>query len=77
MINDEVEICLMEISPDIVKIGIKAPKNFIIHRKEIYDKIREEMRKAAESPLPNIDAAYKADAEENNADDAPNTPQDK
>ena len=54
VINDEVEVTVMEINADSIKIGINAPKNVIIHRKEVYDKIKKEMKDAAKSPLPKM-----------------------
>jgi carbon storage regulator len=43
MINDDIEIMVMEIKGNQVRVGFKAPKNHVIHRKEIYDKIQEEL----------------------------------
>ena len=55
VINDEIEVTIVEINADSVKIGINAPKNVIIHRKEVYDKVKKEMKNAAKSPLPKMD----------------------
>ena len=41
-IGDDITITLLEIKGSHVKLGIKAPKTIIIHRQEIYEKIREE-----------------------------------
>ncbi|HOJ10379.1 MAG TPA: carbon storage regulator CsrA [Clostridiales bacterium] len=49
VIGDNIEISILEIVGDQVRIGIDAPKNVAIHRKEIYLEIQEENRKAAES----------------------------
>lgn len=40
MIGDEVEIMIVDIKQDQVKIGIAAPKNVKVYRKEIYDEIQ-------------------------------------
>lgn len=40
---DAIEIKIVRISPDQVKLGINAPKSTMIHRKEIYQAILEEM----------------------------------
>jgi carbon storage regulator len=45
-IGNDVEIQVISISGDQVKIGIKAPKNKDIFRKEIYLQIQEENQKA-------------------------------
>lgn len=42
MIGDDIEIKIVEISSRSVKIGIEAPKNVQVFRKEIYDEIRQE-----------------------------------
>lgn len=50
-IGDEIEIKVLSVSGDQIKIGIVAPKHVEIHRKEIYLSIQEENNKAANSPL--------------------------
>ena len=42
MIGDEIEIVVIDIKGDQVKLGVKAPKKVTVHRKEIYDEIRRE-----------------------------------
>ncbi len=49
VINDDIEITIVDIQNDQIRIGIKAPKNVTIHRKEIYLQITEENIKAAEN----------------------------
>ena len=39
IIGDNVEITIVDIRGDIVRLGINAPSNISVHRKEIYDKI--------------------------------------
>lgn len=48
MIGNDVEITLLEIKGDQIKIGIKAPKNVPIYRKEIYAQIQEENKSAGQ-----------------------------
>ena len=48
MLGNDIEVTVLEIKGDQVKIGIKAPKNVSIFRKEIYIQIEEENKKAAE-----------------------------
>ncbi|MCR5203801.1 MAG: carbon storage regulator CsrA [Lachnospiraceae bacterium] len=48
MLGNDIEITVLEIRGDQVKIGVKAPKNVAIFRKEIYDQIEAENKKAAE-----------------------------
>ena len=49
MININVEITILEVRGDQVKIGISAPKDVPIYRKEVYLQIQEE-NKASFSP---------------------------
>lgn len=48
MLGNDIEVTVLEIKGDQVKVGIKAPKNVSIFRKEIYVQIEEENKKAAE-----------------------------
>ena len=49
IIGNDIEITLLEIKGDQVKIGINAPKSVPIYRKEIYEQIQEENKKAAQN----------------------------
>ncbi len=42
ILNNNIEITVLEIKGDQVKIGIEAPKDVAIYRKEIYLQIQEE-----------------------------------
>ena len=42
MIGHDIELSVIDIQGDQVRIGITAPKNVPIHRKEIYEEIRKE-----------------------------------
>ena len=48
LIGDDVTITVLEIGRGQVKIGISAPPGMPIHREEIYQRIVEENRTAAE-----------------------------
>ncbi|ACH93139.1 Carbon storage regulator [Borrelia duttonii CR2A] len=45
-IDSNIEISILEIKKDSVKIAIKAPENIKILRSEIYDIIKEENKKS-------------------------------
>lgn len=47
IVNDNIEITILDIQGDQVRIGINAPKNISIYRKEIFVEIQEENKKAA------------------------------
>ncbi|MFC3886532.1 carbon storage regulator CsrA [Bacillus songklensis] len=46
-IGDDIEITVLSVSGDQVKIGIKAPKSVEIHRTEIYNEIQKENETAS------------------------------
>ncbi len=47
VIGDGIEVVILEIRGEQVRIGIKAPKNVSVHRKEIFDQIQEENSSAS------------------------------
>jgi len=47
VIGGDIEITILEIKGDQVKVGITAPRNQQIYRKEIYEQILKENRQAA------------------------------
>lgn len=50
-IGDDIEIKILSIDGDQIKIGIEAPQSVDIHRKEIYLAIQEENSQAANVSL--------------------------
>ena len=46
VINNNIEISVLEIRGDQIKIGIAAPKDVPIYRKEVYLQIQEETKEA-------------------------------
>ncbi|MEQ8350036.1 MAG: carbon storage regulator CsrA [Leptospiraceae bacterium] len=52
MIGDDIEIVVVDIKGDQVKLGIRAPKNVAIHRTEIYQEIQNQNKEAAQSVSP-------------------------
>jgi len=51
IINENIEITVLDIQGDQVRIGINAPREVSIHRKEIFVQISEENRKAASASV--------------------------
>jgi carbon storage regulator len=47
MVGDQVEISVVDIKGDQVKLGIKAPAQVKVYRREVYAAIQEENRAAA------------------------------
>jgi len=51
MIGDDIEVVIIDIKGDQVKLGVKAPKSVAVHRKEIYDEIQKENIAAMQSKV--------------------------
>jgi len=49
VINDDIEVTVIEIKGDQVKLGISAPKSVPIYRKEVYVQIQDANKEAAKS----------------------------
>lgn len=47
IIGDEVEVVILEVRGEQVRLGIRAPRHVSVHRKEIYSQIHEENQTAA------------------------------
>ena len=48
VIGDGIEVVVLEVRGEQVRLGIKAPKDVAVHRKEIYEQIQEENKGASE-----------------------------
>ena len=48
IIGDNIEITVVDIRGDKVRLGVSAPKAVSVHRREVYDAIQRENRKAAQ-----------------------------
>ena len=46
VINNNIEITVLEIRGDQIKIGISAPKDVPVYRKEVYSQIQQENQAA-------------------------------
>lgn len=63
-IGDDIEVTIVAIQGDQVKIGIDAPKSVEVHRKEIYEEIQLQNSEAANVPaelLSKINQLYESD----------------
>lgn len=49
VINNDIEITIIEVKGDQVKLGISAPKSVPIYRKEVYVQIQEANKEAADA----------------------------
>jgi len=62
MIGDEVEITIVDVRGDKVRLGITAPKSIPVHRREVYNAIQRE-KKAAKEPQNNAEEENKEEPE--------------
>jgi len=46
MIGEEIEIVVLQVKGKNVKLGIKAPKDYSVYRREIYEQIKEQNKMA-------------------------------
>ena len=42
MIGDDIEIKIISVRGDNVRLGITAPRNVVVHRKEVYEAIQND-----------------------------------
>ena len=49
VINNNVEVTVLEVKGDQVKLGISAPKDIPVYRKEVYVQIQEANKQALET----------------------------
>jgi len=44
MIGDDIEITVLEVRGEQVRLGIRAPRTVAVHRKEVFDQIQQGSR---------------------------------
>jgi len=54
MIGDDIEITVVDIRGDKVRLGITAPSTVPVHRKEVYEAIQRENREAAKVKMEDL-----------------------
>lgn len=47
VIGDDIEVVVLEVRGEQVRIGVRAPRAIAVHRKEVYEQIRQENMDAA------------------------------
>ena len=55
MIGDEIEIKILSVGTEQVRVGISAPRRIPVHRREVYDAIVEQNLRASRSEAPSDD----------------------
>ncbi|NHN33869.1 carbon storage regulator CsrA [Paenibacillus agricola] len=58
IIGDQIEVVVLGVEGDVVKLGIQAPKNVQVNRKEIYEAIRQNNQEAS-TQIPDMEKLNK------------------
>lgn len=56
IINDNIEVTVVEVRGKSIKLGFTFPPDVNVLRREIYERIQEENRAAAEAAMGGVDA---------------------
>jgi len=59
IIQDQIEVTILSVEGDTVRIGISAPPHIEIYRKEIYLSIKDSNRESAAPNQANVEALIK------------------
>jgi carbon storage regulator len=59
VIGNEIEVVVLRIERNAVRIGIRAPRHISVHRKEIFEEIKQENIAAAASQIQEIGTLQK------------------
>lgn len=54
MIGDDIEVIVLEVRGEQVRLGIRAPRNVPVHRKEIYEQIQNENLLASQTQAEDV-----------------------
>ncbi len=68
IIGDDVEITIVDVRGDKVRLGINAPRSISVHRKEIYEAIQREKAQKAKEEAAGPDAGPSEEAKNGSGD---------
>jgi len=60
MIGDDIEVSVLSVMGEKVRIGIQAPRDIPVFRKEVYLEIQQERMEAADGSREEVDEALRA-----------------
>lgn len=58
IINDHITVTVVEIRGDKVRLGIDAPKDVTVHRREVYEAIQNQVRRGDGAPTITPEAGF-------------------
>ena len=59
MVGNDIEITVLEVRGEQVRLGIRAPRSITVHRKEVFEQIKQENQNAVAAPkdsLPDLNS---------------------
>jgi carbon storage regulator len=56
IVGDDIEISVIEVRGDAVRIGVQAPRSVSVHREEVYRELQQANERAASSSDAAVDA---------------------
>ena len=59
IIGDNIAVMVLSVDGDQVKLGVTAPKEIAVHRREVYEQIKKENEEAAVSSISDITSVLK------------------
>jgi len=78
IIGDDVEVIIVDVRGDKVRLGITAPKNITVHRREVYEAIqREKQEKEAKEHEGQAEPKIENKAKEEGKEDKKKTKKEK
>ncbi len=60
ILNDNIEVIVLEVQGDQVRLGIKAPRSISVYRKEVYEEISKANKEANDNTSANSNADLKS-----------------
>lgn len=58
IINGDIEVTIVEVKDNVVKIGVNAPREIPIHRSEVYEEIKQQSHEASLASPEDLDSLF-------------------
>ncbi len=70
VIGDQIEVTVLEVRGEQVRLGINAPRSIAVHRKELLEQVAEENVRAAGVDRESLNAAAESVEDQDKGDDS-------